>query len=236
MKVIDVLLEAAKVFDRYAQSAFKSYQRSIYFRRLGRLSDLTTLQLVLPTTGQHLSHAIRYYEVAKGLDSYKHNPLFWLQYAIACIGINDLDRAGNFLKTAYAYAKERRRFDTKQIDNHYARYLLLRIMKKPEDPTSQDIFLEAKAIVARQMLRESRDFPYRVARLYLEIYRALDAVRLIDAAWKKRLLQASEQVLDSIAKLPEHRKERPDVERCAAAMVTLNRIVGQASASVATSA
>jgi hypothetical protein len=120
--------------------------------------------MVLPEEGRRAS-VIRYYESIKNLRGCQTHPLFWLQYAIACLAIEDLDRAGRYFQTAYSLAKDQG-WDTFQIDNHFARYLLSIAVDRLEAKEAMASFREARQIINRQIQSHSRHYPYRVAKAY----------------------------------------------------------------------
>lgn len=64
-----------------------------------------------------------FYENIADLDHCKEEPLFWLQFAIARLFDRDYPNAKECFVRSYYYANVSH-FDTYQIDNHYARYLL----------------------------------------------------------------------------------------------------------------
>jgi hypothetical protein len=68
---------------------------------------------------------VTYFDSIKDVKYYKENTFFWLQYAMACLDAQQYIRAGNYLNTAYYYAKKlNNQFDAYQIDTQYGRYLL----------------------------------------------------------------------------------------------------------------
>ncbi len=119
--VVSVL---TRMVDRMAKGAGASPRYYELFKNLMRYSSVQTL---LPEQGRN--HAvIRYYESVKNLNRCKFNPLFWLQYAIACLVMNDLPRAQTYFDTAYSLGVNQN-FDTFQIDNHFARFLLVQAIQ-----------------------------------------------------------------------------------------------------------
>jgi hypothetical protein len=109
-------------------------------------------------------YVLRYYEAVKELPHCKRYPLFWLQYAMACLFIDDFARAGKYFASAYSFATVTR-FRTYQIDNHYARYLLRKSMNDDDLGTAMDSFREARQLLFEQMRHERLRYPFRVAAL-----------------------------------------------------------------------
>jgi hypothetical protein len=115
-KVVSVLILLAQRVSKLDLS----YRYSDLFKNLMRFRNV---QSVLPNRGLRQG-AIDYYENIKNLPNCKTYPLFWLQYAIACTTTLELIRARTYFETAYSFAKERG-WDLFQIDNHFARFLLV---------------------------------------------------------------------------------------------------------------
>ena len=99
------------------------------------------------------------------------NHHFWLQFSIADIALGDFELAERHLKQAYAIARRIDQFDTYQIDNVWALYLLMRSIAAGPTEGSFREFVEFNQIIGRQ-LRERRHgyYPYRVARHYKEFW------------------------------------------------------------------
>jgi hypothetical protein len=117
-EVVSVLLEIAHAANRF-------YRISIKYEGLFKtLMRFSSIQRILPEKGRR-DAVISYYENLKLIDRCKRYPLFWLQYAIGALVIGDLGRASRYFETSYSLAEERE-WDPFQIDNHYARYLLVR--------------------------------------------------------------------------------------------------------------
>ena len=106
---IDTLVVMARAIDQ--ASKYSEIHRSL----LRELMRFSTLQNLLPER-QRRPATIRYYEGIKNLGGCQRNPQFWLQYAIACLTLEELDRAEKYFATAYSFASSRN-FSTFQIDN-----------------------------------------------------------------------------------------------------------------------
>lgn len=142
-----------------------------YYQILNTLMRYGSVSSILPEASR-LESTINFYEGVKNLSSTKRNPQFWLQYAIAAMAIGRLERAERYFKDAYALAWDG--YDTFQIDNHYARFL---IEKGIVNADISDAILQvnkATKIVLQQMASEVRYYPYRVA---TGIFRFYDKVK-----------------------------------------------------------
>ena len=115
---------------------------------------------------------INYYENIKELKFNTKNLFFWEQYAIACVHTKEFNRAEIYFKTAYALAKNRRAFSTFQIDNHYARFLLEKVIYARDYEHAYASFIEAhKLITAKNTINlNDKYYQFRVARSYKGIF------------------------------------------------------------------
>lgn len=100
------------------------------------------------------------------------SPLFWLQYAIARLFDHDYKNAEICFANAYTYAQETPNYDTYQIDNHYARFLIeARIADYLQDEPLT-LFLNAhnKLMVVKKG-EEQRWYSFKVAENYIPFYK-----------------------------------------------------------------
>jgi hypothetical protein len=195
----------AKLTDKSA------YASPYYFNILKSLMRHTNVQSLLPENSRGRA-TLAYYESIKELEHAKGNPLFWLQYAIACLVIEEFERAEKYFQTAYSFGKSRDYWDTFQIDNHYARFLLTRAISLNDISTCMTAFRSARAIIHNQIERERLHYPYRVASLYSDFY-ARFASRL-KMQNKDEIKRAAKHVCERIEKLPPIRQEHPDIRDC----------------------
>ena len=201
---VDTLIKMARAFNMGAR--FSDTHRSL----LRELMRFSTLQGLLPER-QRRPAIIRYYEGIKNLDRCRRNPQFWLQYAIACLTLEELDRAEAYFDTAYSFASAGD-YGTIQIDNHYARFLLVRATKMPDPDTCMESFRQARLIIERQIKDDRMHYPYRVARLYLDFYEVFES--RLDEARSNEIFQAAAFVSDRIQSLPKERRDQRSVVEC----------------------
>ena len=203
---VDTLVQMARCANNARQA---SEDWKVLFRKLMRFAEI---QYVLPEKDRRRT-LILYYESIKNIDGCRRNPLFWLQYAIACMIYEELDRAGKYFETAYAYAKDAWNFDPFQIDNHYARYLLARAVKDGDPKESMESFRQARETIERQMQTErASNYPFRVAQLYHAFWeRFRDDLPPHEQAEVQR---AAQEVLNHIAQMTDQRRRELDVKRC----------------------
>ena len=201
---VDTLIRMARAFDVGARFS------DLHYGLLRDLMRFSTLQTLLPER-QRRPATIRYYEGIKNLDRCRTNPQFWLQYAIACLTLEELDRAERYFDTAYSFASSGD-FGTIQIDNHYARFLLVKATRMADPDTCMGSFRQARQIIERQIKDGRLHYPYRVARSYLGFYEVfeskLDRVRL------NEIFEAATFVSKRIQSLPVERRRHRNVEDC----------------------
>ncbi len=204
-----------------AQKVDKASRYSLQYRSLSRdLMRFHSLQLILPDEGKKAA-VIKYYESIKNLYNCKNNPLFWLQYAIASLVIEDIFRAKKYFDTAYSLA-EARDWDTFQIDNHFARFLLLESFTLQVDGAMKN-FKEAHKIINRQIRKERRHYPYRVALLYQDFFDKF--VLSLSSKELNDIKRSSLDIYNRIQELPKNRGAHKYVKKCNEVMIyMLDRI------------
>lgn len=172
--------------------------------------------------------AMRVYEEIKGLGHCNRYPLFWLQYAIAALVAKDFERSGFYFNTAYSHASNLDRYDSYQIDNHYARFLLERAIDTDFNAADRMApFREARGLLRPQFAEDWRHYPYRVAAGYFNFFTRFSAN--LSAAETQEIKGAATEILERIAKLPEDRLANRSVQECRAAQLKIVRIVDENS-------
>jgi hypothetical protein len=207
--IVATLTKMAKRFDVSSGISHR------YRHLLTNLMRFSNLQFVLPEQGKKAA-VIKFYESIKNLNSCKRNPHFWLQYAIGCVVTRDLNRADKYFSTAYTLAKDKG-WDTYQIDNHFARFLLIQAVDELSDTReAMANFRKARAIVSRQMQTERLHYPYRVAVSYEGFF---DKFSLnLSPAELEEVSKAAEEVIQRINRLPESVRKLTQVQHCQIAM------------------
>ncbi len=106
----------------------------------------------------------------------QNNPHYWLQYAIAKLGEQKYDEAKLYFENAYSFAKRKKGFDTYQIDNHFARYLLENVIYTDADDEFFKTFKQAHGILTdKSHMKDTKYYPFKVARSYLPFYEKFKA-------------------------------------------------------------
>jgi hypothetical protein len=207
-EVVSVLLEIAHAADRL-------YRVSIKYESLFKaLMKFSSVQHALPEKGKR-DAVVTYYESLKLIDRCKRYPLFWLQYAIGALVVGDLTRASKYFDTSYSLAQTKG-WDTFQIDNHYARYLLVRAAEEAAYEEVMELFRHARTLINRQMKDDNLHYPYRVASTYQSVYDRFQS-RFSEAELQE-ISQAARTVSERIETLPSDRARHHYVKKCKAAM------------------
>ena len=159
---------------------------------------------------------MRVYEAVKHLPSCSRSPLFWLQYGIAALVSRDFDRAKSYFDNAYAFAGEMYAYDSFQIDNHYARFLIERVVSRHDAGSAMAAFREARGLLFPQLVTERRHYPYRAASLWGTFYATFRDV--LSEAERTEIRNAAAYVCKRIEGLPIERSGHRDVAECWDAM------------------
>jgi hypothetical protein len=141
----------------YNNELFKSFVR------------FSNLHLIFPEKNRGRA-GMRVYEAVKHLPRCKKSPLFWLQYAIAALVAQSFDRAKSYFKNAYSFADQLDSYDSYQIDNHYARFLLERVIFLKDSAAAMSAFREARVLIFSQLTNERLHYPFRVAAAWGTFY------------------------------------------------------------------
>lgn len=178
------------------------------FKNLMRFSSL---QLILPEEGKK-NAVIKYYEALKNLERCKRNPLFWLQYAIASLVIEDLVRAKRYFDTAYSFAVKKG-YDAFQIDNHYARFLMVQAIKEEMSiEAAMANYREARGIIEREMRDERLHYPYRVGIHFQDFLNSYGAKMGLPEI--EEFASSAERIAGRIDDLPDYQRNNKYILEC----------------------
>lgn len=218
----DVLVCAFKNFDKFRHLPD-------YKRLLSTLILYTGLRRVLDDGQPEKSYRrimTSFFEQIRDTKFCKDNPHYWLQYAILKIDEADLILAEQYFQTSYSLARCRPGYDTYQIDNHYARYLLEKGKILDSTEPYMEYFMRAHQILTDPShKKDTKYYPFKMAREYGPFYNAHAA----HMTPQQRLYvgQASNEILgmlDSyVQRVPEHRTN-PNVIM---AKTVLSKLVNQ---------
>ncbi len=151
---------------------------------------------------------VRFFEEIRDTRFCKNNPHYWLQYAILTLDRQDLDLAQIYFETSYSLAKRKPDYDTYQIDNHFARYLLERGSSVDKDAPYMDYFNKAHRILTdRNHQKDTKYYPFKMAQLYEPFYEA-HASHISDKD-SAIIARSAEEILNMMGaylrRVPEHR-------------------------------
>jgi len=201
---VDVLARMAASLDK-KHSLYRAYSGTI--RSFVQFSQLET---VLPNRSieQLRDATFSYYEQIKNLDYCRENPQFWLQYAIAATVFRDLERAQSYFDSAYSFADNKPfPYDTSKIDNHYARFLLMKACSTASKAEAMELFRSAREILFDQIQDERLHYPYRVAAGFGEFFDKF--AKDFTKAELKEIVEAASFVESRITSLlPEMQRNR----------------------------
>lgn len=189
--VVDVMLS---IFRNLSEHRHNEKVRRI----LRNMMMFTNIQQALNKEDANYKYNIlRYYENIKSLPSCDTNPHFWLQYAIVKLSEHDYKQAQIYFNVAYSFAKKIDNFDTYQIDNHYARFILENEIKLGTKETCMEAFLHAHSILMDPKHKiEVRYYPYRVAQNYYPFYERF--YKLLNEHEQKIFIQSCYDILERL--------------------------------------
>jgi len=163
------------------------------------LMMFSQIQMIFPEN-QKLDSIEFYYESIKDLRFTNRNPLFWLQYGISTYVSGNYSKAEHHFKAAFEYADKIPGYDKFQIENQYAHFLLRRSLDHFDKDTFFEAFKKSNEIISRQMGREKRYYPYRVATHYKEFYDKYN--QFFTTEMSEYFLMSCKFILERIAILP----------------------------------
>ncbi|HWZ43497.1 MAG TPA: SIR2 family protein [Candidatus Saccharimonadales bacterium] len=226
-KISDPNRTAQALIRLISQVDVLAYGSDYHFELFKNLVRFSGSNLFFPEESRGRS-AMRVYEEIKGLGHCSRNPLFWLQYAIAALVAKDFERSGFYFSTAYSHASNLDRYDSFQIDNHYARFLLERAIDTDFNAADRMApFREARGLLRPQFADEWRHYPYRVATAYFGFLTRFSAN--LASPEKQEIKGAATEIIERIAKLPLDRQAHRSVHECYVAQFKIVRIVDENS-------
>jgi hypothetical protein len=187
----------------------------MYWHMFKDLMRFSSLQMILPEDNRKTA-VVTYYEAIKNHVRCKNNPQFWLQYAIALLVANDLERSKFYFETAYSLAESMEGYDTFQIDNHYTLFLLVQAVNELEHDEALKNFREARIKISHQIQHERRHYTYRVATKYQDFLDRFEAS--LSATEIEEVVSAASTVLKRIDQLSKHIQSHKHIAKCRKAM------------------
>lgn len=214
--IVDVLIKLLQTSNRLAKPI------QFHFDVKNLLMRFSSLQELLPKNSSIKAEIIRYFATVKNFNTINNYPLFWLQYAIACEVLDEFEQTEKYFQTAYSLADDLPWFDTFQIDNRYAEFLINRAVKQKkniQDAISD--FTEAHRLIHIQAKKERLHFPFKVASLYESFYDTYSAD--MQSKHIETLQKAASDVITRIHMLPNERQKDWRIRKCENSLYTLLR-------------
>ena len=183
------------------------------FRYIARdLMRYSKLRQIVPTDDPS-RYVQDYYDQIRNLPPCVNNELFWLQFSLADIERKHFEVAERHLQQSYKIVSHMKGYDTYQIDNVQALFLLSREIEEQKRDRAFRSLVDASKIINRQM-RERRHayYPYRVASKYGEYWRRL--ARHWDAEQKSIFITACQNVYRNSQAVDADLDAMEDVTRC----------------------
>lgn len=220
-------ITSKRVFNpEYARSTALSLAKYAYLHRskpfYDNISSLSMrysfLQNALPNEN-FLPNSTAFYKELRKVGDLGNFPLFWLQFAIAKLNYSEFAMARQYLNSAYQMAT-RTNFNTYQIDNQYARLMLMADDTIPESPYER--FLKAENLLTHQLINSQDRYAYRAAATltyFKKYFHTLTTEQLIKVQKFINLIETCERNLPTDVK----KEVSFDMERIAEAKVSLEK-------------
>jgi hypothetical protein len=163
--IVDTLIKICKRLDNRRDDK----NIKIILREVISFSNLQ--RILQKDTKDYKFNILRFFEEIRNMKHCQSNPHYWLQYAIARLSEREYDMADKYFDNAYSFANKRDWFDTYQIDNHHARYILENEIYNGTKETAMSQFLKAHRILSNSNTKQqTRHYPFRVAKNYFPFY------------------------------------------------------------------
>ena len=209
-EIIDELSELAVQLDHAAQSN----------RNFSKLKNFPMryafIERLFSERGKR-EKLVEYYEALRQNGLGLNNPQFWLQYAIARMSFEDYPIASDLFDTAYAKSERMTDYDTYQIDNHYARFLIESSLKSGDWELARENFGKAHEILSAQMASKKQGhYPFRVACAYLDFVERYERNMTNDDL--NDFVASCREVVDFLKDAPEELHRNTYVKKCGSRM------------------
>ena len=155
---IDAFVKIAQYSSHYASERYISILKNIV--------SASQLNHFFNKITDQKDFILGYYDQVSKLDFYKENHFFWLQFALACIDVNDYNRAEKYLDNALAYVP-REGFIPFQISTAQAHLYLDRIEKNQSPNIVADLEKADKILsIPAKSLQDNEERLLRLIKYY----------------------------------------------------------------------
>lgn len=181
------------------------------------------IQQLLPNTRTISLKAIEeIYDLIKQEYGYENDPQFWLQYAICQLFLGNFSQAEKYFNTAYGVCRSG--YNTKYIDNHYARYILENAVTGNSVPLpiadAENQLNKAKSLLLPQF-NDGDHYPYKVATNLLPFVKMYAGHMSVEA--KEGVMR----FIDTVLTKAEHAKHHRYIYQCKIALKETREIIEQ---------
>jgi hypothetical protein len=215
--VIDILLSAMNRLD-------KIYNNDVFYKESHKTFCRFSFIESAIAVERRRQHLVSYFEGIKHLNYCKDEPLFWLQYAMARMSLEQYPESKTYFEIAYSISKKMKYRENRHLDNQFARFLLESRTKSNAYEDFMQAFNSAHSICIKQMKSElDSPNPYRAASNYrafverrLEQFEQGDLIAIFRSCVEvqRQINQADNSIRSSIS-----------VASCATAMAATIKIV-----------
>ena len=162
----DVLIEVAVSALRASSERFLRAKR---YRELNsKFTHFSFIEQLIISADNKYTRIQDFYDQVGDIGYKEFSPHYWLQYAIAARSYKDYRAADRYFVESKKIAAGRRNFDTYQIDNAYAQFLLESRMDTDYWSDFFDAFVEVSNLAMRQTyIKKAGMYPYRVVANFL---------------------------------------------------------------------
>ncbi|MCS7466461.1 SIR2 family protein [Stieleria sp. ICT_E10.1] len=219
--ILSEVLDPNELLESLKSICKKSVERSKFgfasenFRRIPReLCKFSNQISMFPAPETH-GCIIEFFEFSKSFDRLRTDIQFWLQYAIARTSMEHFGEAGQLFDTTYELVgRQSFHYDTRFIDNHYARFLILRAMRaRYSDDRFTDVE-KAIDLLSDQMRKPdaNKHYPYKVASMVVDYFHTHQ--KMISEERKSKLADFARFALNQIPGLIERVGKHFNVKEC----------------------
>ncbi|MDO4431522.1 MAG: SIR2 family protein [Lonepinella koalarum] len=190
-EIMNEMHTLAKYFNTRRKDFYNSYQRDEIFKSVLKFSFI---ERILPESRKRDNLKYYYDKLKNDIDWLKHDPHFWLQYAMAFMTFPDkYDEAQNFLDQAYSLAEKKIEYSIESIHNQQARLFIKQARKNSDGKICFDFFKKAY-----NLLRQTPNDVYKYRRMkeYYEFYK--DRFDNLNKDHKKEFLSLIDQSIKSL--------------------------------------
>lgn len=207
-----------KTLEKIHNAFTEAKQDSARYQKLSvQLVRFANVSLIFPndTDGIFIQ---KYYSSIKSHKARCKDPLFWLQYATACTETGNYDAAEKYFAESRGCAKARINFNSYQIDNREAIFLLKKAISDHNYPEAKSMFLQAKKFILAGFNNlwgtEKIRKPFRPTILFYDFWNEYENEISNDPKMLKNLYTSISNTLKQLDNLPKDIVSHPELVEC----------------------